>query len=336
MQQMTQHNISLTSTEIASLWTNYMQDSMAQWILSYFLKHVEDSEIQSVLDYALRLSKKHLKGISDILQHENFPLPQGFTEKDVNLEAPRLFSDTFYLVYLHNMGRIGLTAYSVALPTVARSDVRDHFTECLASSSELYNKTAKVMLDKGLYPRSPYIPVPEQIDFVKKQGFLTGWFGDRRPLSVVEISHIFVNIQTNAVGRALFTAFSQTAQSTPIRKHMERGGQLASKYIEVLGSLLSEENLPSPMTWDDQVLNSTTPPFSDKLMMFHTSIMCTSEIGNYGAAIGGSLRRDLISHYTRFLGEIGLFAEDTVNILIEHEWLEQIPLAADRHKLALK
>ncbi|NHM32634.1 hypothetical protein G8761_18895 [Bacillus sp. C11] len=30
----------------------------------------------------------------------------------MNLDAPRLFSDTFYLRYLEHMGRTGLTTYA--------------------------------------------------------------------------------------------------------------------------------------------------------------------------------------------------------------------------------
>ncbi|WP_227940113.1 DUF3231 family protein [Alkalihalobacillus deserti] len=57
-------------------------------------------------------------------------MPQWFKE-DVNLNAPALFSDTFYLVYLRNMSRVGMQAYSAALPGVARADIRDFYNDVL-------------------------------------------------------------------------------------------------------------------------------------------------------------------------------------------------------------
>jgi len=332
----TNHNIKLTSTELSALWTTYMNDTMAICVLSHFLKHIEDAEIKPVIEYALQLSNEHIQTVTEIFKNEDFPIPDGFGNQDVNLDAPRLFADTFYLHYLHQLGKIGLSAYGVALPTCARTDIRKFYNECVESSAELYEKTATVLLNKGLYARSPYIPNPDKVNYVEKQSFLTGWFGNRRPLNAVEVSHLYINIQTNTVGKALFIGFSQVAQSKQVRKQMERGSQIAGKHIEVFSSLLSENNLPSPETWDHLVHTSNAQTFSDKLIMFHTSLMCTAEIGNYGAAIGGSMRRDLSTQYTRLLGEIGLFAEDTVNIMIDNAWLEQIPLTADRHKIAEK
>jgi hypothetical protein len=52
-------------------------------------------KIQEVLEYALHLSEQHIKTVTAIMNAENFPIPYGFTEKDVDLSAPRLFSDAF-------------------------------------------------------------------------------------------------------------------------------------------------------------------------------------------------------------------------------------------------
>ena len=49
-----------------------------------------------------------------------------------------------------------------------------------------------------------------------------------------------------------------------------------------------------------------------------------------------SQRRDLAIEYTRFMAEIGLFAEDGAQLLIKYGWIEQPPLADDRDKSANK
>jgi len=49
---LTNHNIRLTSAEIANLWGAYMGNSMTVCILQYFNQHLEDKEIKEVVVYA--------------------------------------------------------------------------------------------------------------------------------------------------------------------------------------------------------------------------------------------------------------------------------------------
>ena len=53
---MSDKQLPLTSSEIASIWTSYMQDSMVRCILAYFLKHVEDEEIHTIVQFAYDVS----------------------------------------------------------------------------------------------------------------------------------------------------------------------------------------------------------------------------------------------------------------------------------------
>jgi hypothetical protein len=124
------------------------------------------------------------------------------------------------------------------------------------------------------------------------------------------------------------------AQSQQVREYMVRGKDIASKHIEVFSSLLHEDDLPSPMSWDAEVMNSTVAPFSDKLMMFHIGVLVASGIGHYGAGLSTSSRRDLSAHYTRLSAEIAQYTEDGANIMIDNGWMEQPPQAEDRKELA--
>jgi hypothetical protein len=315
----TEHNIRLTSTEISALWSSYMANSMAVCVLKYFLEKVEDTQIRPVIEYGLELSQNHVQRITDIFKHEKFPIPQGFTDEDINVTAPRLFSDTFQLIYMKNMSRIGMITNSSDLSTSARSDVCDFLTECLASSAELYNKSIKVLLSKGVHVRAPSISTPEKVDFVTKQGFLTGFLGERRTLNAIEITHLFTNVETNDIGKAIITGFSQVAKSKQVRQYMIRGRDISAKHIEVFSSLLMEDHLPAPMIWDTGLMDSTVNPFSDKLMMSHIASLSAAGIGNYGVAISASQRRDLGVTYSRLLSEISQYAEDGANIVIENE-----------------
>jgi hypothetical protein len=329
----TDHNIRLTSAEVSCLWAFYMTESISKCILSHFLNNVEDTQIQPVLEYAFSLTEKHLGTITDIFNHEDFPIPYAFTKDDVNINAPRLYSDTFYLYYLKNLGRMQVAANGLAVSMSVRSDVFDFFNESLASTVELLDRARQVLLTKGLFVRPPYITVPKEIDFVEKQKFFAGFFGEKRPLLAIEITHLFSNSMNNIIGKALIMGFSQVAQSQEVRDYFLRGKELAAKQVEVFSSILRKEDIPSPMTWDDSVMASKDSPFSDKLMMYHVTSLTASGIANYGIAVSTNLRSDLGGHYARLTAEILQYAEDGANILINNQWMEQPPRAENRKEL---
>jgi spore coat protein CotF len=331
---MKEHNIGLTSAEIFNLWNTYMNDSLAACMLTYYREKVQDSQIMPIIEYALELSKKHIQGISEIYKQENHSIPQGFSEEDYNLNGPSLFGDSFYLHYMKQMGRIGIGAYGLALAIAARSDIRNFYKECIREATELDDKVTEILLSKGLYIRAPFISTPSKVEFVHKQSFLGNFFGEKRPLLAGEITNLYANIQTIALGKSLVTAYSQAAQSKQVREFMVRGRNLAGKHIEVLGGFLNESELKVPMTWNDTVTDSTASAFSDKLMMFHTGAVAAIGIADYGAALSISMRKDISVNYTRLLAEIAQYAEDGANIMIENGWMEQPPQADDRDALA--
>ncbi|WP_420491205.1 DUF3231 family protein [Neobacillus vireti] len=57
---------------------------------------VEDVSFRPILECSLRLAEGHNTIIRDFLIQEKFPIPHGFTEDDVDLSAPRLYSDEFF------------------------------------------------------------------------------------------------------------------------------------------------------------------------------------------------------------------------------------------------
>nr|WP_259545961.1 DUF3231 family protein [Heyndrickxia oleronia] len=333
---MTDHNKTrLTSAEMTSLWTGYMNDSMAICVFNYFLNNVDDTDVKPVLEYSLEVAQEHIKAITDIFNKEGFPIPQGFSDEDVNLEAPRLYSDLFYLYYLHGMATIGLATYGASLSLMARSDVATYFNECLTSSIEIMNKAREVMLHKGVYVRPPYISTPNKVEFVLNKDFYGGFFGNKRQaLTGVEISHLFLNSQNNTLGRALLVGFAQVAKSKNIREYLFRGVDIAKKHTQIFNKILADSYLPTPNTWDSDVLDSTVAPFSDKLMMFHTSALNVSGTGNYGLAIAASPRTDIATTYFRLQMEIGQYAKSGTDIMIKNGWLEQPPTADDRKGIA--
>ncbi|KRE96448.1 hypothetical protein ASG89_31260 [Paenibacillus sp. Soil766] len=331
----TDHKIYLNAAEIAALWSNYMNDSVGVCTIASYIKYIEDREIHSVLEFALNLSISHLEKLKSFFNEERYPIPDGFQqEHDASKDAPRLFTDDFCLFYIQNMGKIGMEFYTTALSNAARLDMCEYFTECLNESSRLLNKATEIMLMKGTFIRAPFIPIPQKNEYVQKQSYMAGFFGHHRPLNVIEISNIYYNLIRNQLGRTLLIGFSQVASSQKVREYMVRGRDIADKHVEIFGSLLSKEFLPSASSWDTMPTTSTTTTFSDKLMMFQATSLNADGIAHYGRSLALSPRRDLASNYVRLTSEILNFAEDGANIMIDNGWLEQPPQASDRDLLA--
>ena len=326
-------SVKLTASELSYLWSSYLADSMSICVIRYFLEHVDDENIQKLLEHALDLSQQHTETIRGIFTDEGIQIPQGFTAQDVNLKAKRLFSDLFYLQYIHNMGKGGLVTYGRVLQNVFRPDISSLFSKCLTSTIELKNEATQLMLEKGIAIRPPTIPYPEKVEFIKKQSFLLEGLGRRAALTGIEITNLYANTVTNQLGACMATAFSQVAKADKVRKYILRGKEIAVKHIKVFRSYLEMGSHPVPMSFEQEVTDSTESPFSDKLIMFHFGLMTYAGVGNYGVAISESQKSDLIADYSRLIGEILKLSEDGVNLMIANGWLEQPPLATDRRDL---
>jgi hypothetical protein len=331
------HNVELTSAEIANLWSQYMNDSMSICILTHSIKRAKDKEIKEVLEFALSIAESHINKLTQIFKQENFPVPKGFSiEDDVNLDAPSLFTDTFMMVYMHVMTLLGLTGYAGAVSTSARSDQIAYFVQCNKETMELYERIATLMQIKGIYSKPPRINTPSKVNYVDNQQYLTGWFGKKRPLSVVEISGVSFNMVKIIVKVVLEIGFGQVSQSKDVRKYFQRGKTLCEKQFNLLSSVLTKDELASPASWVSEVTSSTISPFSDKLMLNHIVILISAAVGYYGAGASVSQRRDLALHYFDLMTEVSLYAEDGAQLLIKYGWLEQPPLADDRESIANK
>lgn len=326
----------LNAAEQGKLWTTYMGNSMSNQVLRYILNHVEDNEIKDVMQTAFNLSEQILMTIKDLYHREQYPIPLGFTEEDVNVSAPRLFADEFYLHYLKYLGKAGCSLYSIAIPLIVRKDVRSFYTQLVETSIQLLNKTNEVMISKGLLSKPPYIPYPTKAQFVQKQSYMNGFFGDVRPLQAMEITHLHDIIENDAVSNAVLIGFSQVAQMDKVKEYFLKGKEIANRHFNICNKLLEKESLSSPTILDPLVTTSTTPPFSDKLMMFHKVDMFTMRVRTYANAASLSARHDLVAKYGRMTVDVGKYSEDGANIMIDMGWLEQPPHCIDREALVRK
>lgn len=306
-------------------------------MLLYFLEKVEDGEIKPIIEYATQLSSTNIQKVSTMLIEERNTLPQGFkVEDDVNLKAPRLFSDTYVLHFIHQMAKIGLTAYSASLSSAVRKDITEHYKSCLTETMTLFEISKDMLLAKGIYVRSPYFPNLDHIDLVEEKSFIWDFLGEKRPLTAMEVSNLYANTQRNSLGVATLMGFSQVAKSKDVTQFFIKGIEIAKKHVQSFTGKLAESDIPVSVSWATEVTNVTTHVFSEKLMMFYIASLNALGIGFYGTAVAQSPRMDLGVMYNKMSLQVQLYSEDGANIMIENKWLEQPPLASDRKELTNK
>src|SRR5699024_5421915 len=131
----------------------------------------------------------------------------------------------------------------LALMNAARSDIIDFFSGNLKKSQSLHIQAKELSKEKGTFLRAQLIPKPKQIEMVKKENFLAGWFGARRPLLGMELTYLVFIDMRNALGQAVITGFSQVAKSKEVRRYFERGRDISGKHLNVFGKILYEDYL---------------------------------------------------------------------------------------------
>jgi hypothetical protein len=326
-------SIGLTCTEIGGLWSVFIQESLNTCFLQYFLHHLKDEEIIPLANEALQISQTRLAKIKTIFLDENFPLPAAFSEGDLNYSAPPLFNDVFTLSYLYMMNRLGMINFSYTASNNVRPDVLDFFNECIHTSTEMFGKSVKMMLSKGIYDRPPKMNYPDEIEFVKKKSFLSGLIGEKRPLNAIELSEIFFNIERNYFSVILTLAFAQVVKDKKLKEYILKGKTISENQIAFFNKLLMEEDLLGTVTVNMEVTDSTLSPFSEKLIFSMLNVLNSVDISLISHAMSLSLRTDLISQYNKIIGEVMIYGKDIYDIMVREQWLEQPPLVTNRDQL---
>ena len=165
------NKIPLVSSEIGGLWTSYMTDTMTKCVLSYFLSQVKDEETRAILQTTLDLSNQHIQELADLFKKEKLPIPNGFTDSDVKVDVPRLFTDSFYLQYLGFISRVSMHNYTLLLNQMARPDIRAYFSKRIYENIDLYNNSADIRLSQGIFIRAPRVEVTKEVQYVKSIRF---------------------------------------------------------------------------------------------------------------------------------------------------------------------
>jgi len=319
------NGVSLTSPEVASLWSQYMNDSMDVCIKKNVLANAKDPDIISVFEFAMDISVNHLEKNKIFLEAEHHPIPIAFSERDVNPKHPALFTELFWLSYLHHMSVYGLEAYSLSFSSSTREDLRGYYKSCMLESIDLYNKTLSIMTKLNAFSTLPFLPPSNSVKFVEKQSYMGGLLGKKRPLNSLEVSHISTNLTKTSLKKTIAMAFGSVCKDKECKKFFERLIETASSNVKNFHAILEEDDIPSSRSLEDQILPCEEAPFSDKLMMFHSLMLLSISIAYYGTALSASMRKDLGAQYLATIAKNLIVVESGADLMIEKSWLEQPP-----------
>ena len=130
------------------------------------------------------------------------------------------------------------------------------------------------------------------------------------------------------------TGFAQSAQNKDAAKIFFDGKDLSKQIITKLSDLLRESDVHTPSMWAGIATDSTNAPFSDKMMMYQTSVF--TNFGMTSSAIGSafSLRSDLPAKLAKSATDIFKFAKNSGQVMVDNGWMEEPPQAMDRTQLA--
>jgi hypothetical protein len=322
----------LTPSEISNLWNTYLINTMTVWVTRYFLANSQDEDIYNMLKNAEMFSVKEVEKSKNFFEEAGHPLPDGFDEQDVDVKSQPLYSDNFILYTKFVLAQEGCIFYSMFLATSINSDIRQFYEYCWTNAKNIYNQCADIMVKKGLHHPKLHVPKPERVDKVDKQSFLAGWFTDRRPLNVQEISQLEFCFKVTEHHKEFLKSFAQTSQSKELRNHFQRGAEILQKHLEIFQDILSENDVPHLPTWESEITDSTVAPFSDRLMLFKMMVLTGIMSVNYGTALSAMMRRDLGLHFMRLRTEVLKYGEDTLNLMIKNEYLDQLPMAKENNQ----
>lgn len=331
---MDETKLKLTSSEIGTLWGEYINGTMTDVVNRYMVSIIEDEPIKNLFENAINTFEKQKKQIVTFMENEGFPVPIGFTESDLFIDKPRLFTDIFCLNYLHIMTLHGLLGHSTALAVSVRKDLRDFYDVCDNDAKKMYHQTTELLLEKGNFQRDPLFYPTQNPEYISDQDFTDGFFGKDRKLAATEIISISFNIKKSIMAKTLSIAFSQVAQTKEVRKFLTDSEKTADQQIKAFAKIMQNDNLPVPKSWETEVTTSSDSPFSDKLMLYHIGFLFQAAQNYHGAGLASSMRTDLVAAYEGTILKNLMVTKKWFNLMVLNRWLEQPPLAPNRTEIA--
>nr|WP_291636855.1 DUF3231 family protein [Clostridium sp.] len=92
----------LIASEITGLWKSYMIATTVGTITKYYLNHVENEEIRSILQQSLDLSNEHIQDLTNFFNEEELTIQDRVNGSDININNFKSWN-SFNKFYKYNL-----------------------------------------------------------------------------------------------------------------------------------------------------------------------------------------------------------------------------------------
>ena len=331
----TEARIQLTSTELGTLWMTYVSTCATLSKCESMKVRTIDKEAQDIIMTYITDGHIVKDRIENVFNNEKVAIPIAFGEADVIRDTPPLFDDIFHIMILRQMMKLNFGHASIYVAMSYMKEVHDILKFNYDISDKLYVKTTNYLLSKGVLTKPPYVTMPKQAEIIEDKSYMSGinFFSNKRALNTIEVGFLNEAIQSNIFGMQLMIGFAQTATDKEIKEYFIEGKELAKKNISNLNDVLLQSDIQPPSTWAGKATDSTKAIFSDKLMMYTTSLMSSSAIGYNVIGTSFSLRSDLQFKLAFIAKDTFGFAKKGGKLMIKNKWMEEPPQMEDRNIL---
>jgi hypothetical protein len=325
----------ITSSELGTLWLTYQEKTMILRMLEYFIEKADDEKAKTIMTGLYDEIDPYVEKIIGIFQDEGAVIPVGYTSQDVNKEVPKLYDNGFDIMFVRLIKEISMGLHTLNITMSYREDIVMLYKELTAITQKYYNACTQYLIEKGMIARPPYSSMPKSIEFVKDTNYLSGLnpFSEKRTLNTVEVAHLYHSIETNVTGLQMITGFAQCADEPEVKKFFNKGAELAKSTVRELSEILLQDGIQVPGPSGGNATQSTVAPFSDKIMLYCTSLLCSFAIGANSLGTSFSLRNDLPAKITVFMKDIFEYAHEGAKIMIKNGWMEEPPQMEERKQL---
>ncbi|WP_112180267.1 MULTISPECIES: DUF3231 family protein [Paraliobacillus] len=327
----------ITSSELGVLWLTYQEKTMILRMLEYFIEKADDEKAKDIMNNLYEEIDKYVGILTETLRNEGAVIPIGYTAQDVNKEVPKLYDNGFDIMFVRLLQEISMGLHSLNITMSYREDIVLILIDLTAITQKYYNLCTQYLLEKGLLVKSPHVTMPKSVEFVKDKHYLSGFLvnpnSGKRSLNTVEVAQIHHSIEANITGLQMITGFAQCANNVEVKNYFNDGAELAKSMVKELSEVLLQSGVQSPQTAGGNATRSRIAPFSDKLMMYCTSLFCSFSMGSGSIGTAFSLRNDLPAKMTIFMKDIFEYAHKGGKIMIKNGWMEEPPQMEERNQL---
>jgi len=314
---------------------SYQEKTMILRILEYFIEKSDDQQAKNIMGGLWQELSYYVTKIKKIFKEQGIAIPVGFSQEDVNLEAPKLYDNGFDIMFVRILKEISMGMYTLNMNMAYQDNVMEIYEGLTSTTQKIYRSSTLYLLEQGILTLPPKVTMPKSSEFIESKSYLNGFnpFNDKRALNDIELGYLHHGIETNNIGMQLITGFAQCAEDKEVKQYFVKGKELAKKQIKVFGDILLESDVQFSATSGSTVTTSKVAPFSQKLMMF--CIYLLNGFGIVGSSFGTifSLRKDVSMKTALIAKDIYFYADEGVKIMIKNGWLEEPPQMEDRPNL---